>query len=129
MTTARNQLSGYIWAGVTSYGLTPVAPAPTTVWISSMKRMIFPLESVTSLMTAFSRSSNSPRYLAPAMSEPMSRDIRILSCSEEGTSPEQIRCASPAQMHRAHSASTLEAGAGLSCSSRHLTLILLKAPL
>ncbi len=82
--------------GVTRFGLTPVAPAPTTVWISSMKRTIFPLESVTSLMTAFSRSSNSPRYLAPAMSEPMSRDISVLSCSEVGTSPEQIRCANPA---------------------------------
>ena len=43
------------------------APAPTTVWSSSMNRMICPSESVTSLRTAFSRSSNSPRYFAPAI--------------------------------------------------------------
>ena len=44
-----------------------VAPAPTTVWISSMKSTTRPALSVTSLITAFSRSSNSPRYLAPAL--------------------------------------------------------------
>lgn len=37
-----------------------------TVWISSMKRIILPAESVTSLITDFRRSSNSPRNLAPA---------------------------------------------------------------
>ena len=41
------------------------APAPTTVCSSSMKRMICPSASVTSFRTAFSRSSNSPRNLAP----------------------------------------------------------------
>jgi uncharacterized protein YjiS (DUF1127 family) len=48
------------------------APAPTTVCSSSMKRMICPSASVISLSTAFSRSSNSPRYFAPATSAPMS---------------------------------------------------------
>ena len=46
------------------------APAPTTVCSSSMNRMISPSDSCTSLSTAFRRSSNSPRYLAPAMSAP-----------------------------------------------------------
>ena len=46
------------------------APAPTTVCSSSMKRTTSPSDSVTSLRTAFRRSSNSPRYLAPAMSAP-----------------------------------------------------------
>ena len=35
-------------------------PAPTRVWISSMKRMIWPALSITSLTTPFSLSSNSP---------------------------------------------------------------------
>ena len=37
-----------------------VRPAPTSVWISSMKRMISPAESTTSFTTPLSRSSNSP---------------------------------------------------------------------
>ena len=41
------------------------APAPTTVCSSSMKRITCPAESVISLSTALSRSSNSPRYFAP----------------------------------------------------------------
>ena len=48
------------------------APAPTTVCSSSMKRMTWPSASAISLRTAFSRSSNSPRYFAPATSAPMS---------------------------------------------------------
>ena len=48
------------------------APAPTTVCSSSMKRMTWPSESLISLSTALRRSSNSPRYLAPAMSAPRS---------------------------------------------------------
>ena len=42
------------------------APAPTIVCSSSMKRTIRPSAAWTSLSTALSRSSNSPRYLAPA---------------------------------------------------------------
>ena len=48
------------------------APAPTSVWSSSMKRMISPFDSSTSFRRAFSRSSNCPRKLVPATSEPMS---------------------------------------------------------
>ncbi len=44
-------------------------PAPTIVWSSSTKVMISPSASVISLSTALSRSSNSPRYLAPASIE------------------------------------------------------------
>ena len=49
-------------------------PAPTKVWISSMNRMISPSLLVTSLMTDFRRSSNSPLYLAPAISAPISSE-------------------------------------------------------
>ena len=57
----------------------PVAPAPTIVCSSSMKVMIWPAESVISLSTALSRSSNSPRYLAPATIEPRSSAIDALA--------------------------------------------------
>ena len=74
------------------------APAPTRVWISSMNRMISPARFSTSLSTALSRSSNSPRYLAPATSEPRSRAITCLPLRVEGTSPLTMRCASPSTM-------------------------------
>ena len=45
-------------------------PAPTRVCISSMNRMMPPSDPVTSCSTALSRSSNSPRYLAPAINAP-----------------------------------------------------------
>ena len=48
-----------------------VAPAPTMVWISSMKRMRLGCFS-SALMTALMRSSKSPRNLVPASSAPMS---------------------------------------------------------
>ena len=44
----------------------PPAPAPTTVWSSSMNVMTCPPASLISSSTALSRSSNSPRYFAPA---------------------------------------------------------------
>ena len=44
----------------------PPAPAPTTVCSSSMKVMTCPPASLISSRTALSRSSNSPRYFAPA---------------------------------------------------------------
>ena len=65
---------------------------------SSMNRSIRPSDCFTSLSTAFSRSSNSPRYLAPAMREPMSRAKMVLSFSPAGTSPFTIRWASPSAM-------------------------------
>ena len=54
------------------------APAPTMVCSSSMKVMTSPSASVISLSTAFSRSSNSPRYFAPATIEPRSSDDEAL---------------------------------------------------
>mmetsp|Transcript_13868 Transcript_13868/g.25260 ORF Transcript_13868/g.25260 Transcript_13868/m.25260 type:complete len:208 (-) Transcript_13868:744-1367(-) len=78
-----------------SIPLSPPAPAPTIVWISSMKRMILPALSVTSLITAFKRSSNSPRYLAPATSAPMSKANICLPLRPSGTSPAMMRWASP----------------------------------
>ena len=71
------------------------APAPTTVWSSSMKVMTSPSASVISLSTAFRRSSNSPRYLAPATIDPRSRLMRRLCLRPSGTSPSTIRRARP----------------------------------
>ena len=75
-----------------------VLPAPTMVCSSSIKRMIRPSDFFTSLRTAFSRSSNSPRYLAPAMRLPISREKMVLSFKLLGTSPFTIRWASPSAM-------------------------------
>ena len=73
----------------------PVAPAPTMVCNSSMKVMICPAEFLMSSSTALSRSSNSPRYLAPATIEPMSRLTTVLSRRLSGTSPATMRWARP----------------------------------
>ena len=70
-------------------------PAPISVCISSMNRMMPPSEEVTSLSTAFSRSSNSPRYLAPAINAPRSSAKSFLSCRLSGTSPLTMRSARP----------------------------------
>ena len=51
-----------------------VLPAPTIVWISSINKMMRPSDFVTSLRTAFKRSSNSPRYFAPAIKAPISNE-------------------------------------------------------
>ena len=51
-----------------------------------------------SSMTFFSRSSNSPRYLVPATSEPMSRVRTRLLSSVSGTSPATMRWARPSTM-------------------------------
>ena len=48
------------------------APAPTKVWISSMKRTMSPLVLI-SFNTFFSLSSKSPRYLEPATNAERSR--------------------------------------------------------
>ena len=72
-----------------------VLPAPTMRWSSSTKRIILPSLLRTSSRTAFRRSSNSPLYLAPATSAPMSREKICLSFRPSGTSPRTIRCASP----------------------------------
>ncbi len=74
------------------------APAPITVCSSSMNKTTVPLESCTSFRTALSRSSNSPRYLAPATKAPISRDMICLPFRPSGTSPATIRLASPSTM-------------------------------
>ena len=74
------------------------APAPTMVCSSSMKRTICPSEDVTSLSTALSRSSNSPRYLAPASIAPRSSASSRFPFSPSGTSPSTMRRASPSAM-------------------------------
>src|SRR3954454_13712124 len=70
-------------------------PAPIRVCSSSMKVMTWPSESVISLSTAFSRSSNSPRYLAPATRAARSSEISCLSRNESATSPATMRWARP----------------------------------
>ena len=75
-----------------------VLPAPTMVCSSSIKRMIRPSLFLTSFKTAFSRSSNSPRYFAPAIKAPMSSEKMVRSFSESGTSPRTIRWARPSAM-------------------------------
>ena len=73
-------------------------PAPTMVCNSSMNRMTWPSCLARSLSTAFSRSSNSPRNFAPAISAPMSSDRMRLLRRPSGTSPLTMRCASPSTM-------------------------------
>ena len=73
-------------------------PAPTMVCSSSMNRMMRPSSAATSFSTAFSRSSNSPRYLAPASRPAMSSTSTRLSFSVSGTSPLTMRCARPSTM-------------------------------
>src|SRR5512141_1666764 len=70
-------------------------PAPTRVCSSSMKRITLPSAAVISFRTAFNRSSNSPRYFAPAMRAPRSRASTRFSFSPSGTSPVTTRWASP----------------------------------
>ena len=70
-------------------------PAPTRLCISSINIMILPSAFFTSFKTAFNLSSNSPRYFAPAIREPISSSINCLSLRDEGTSPFIIRHASP----------------------------------
>ena len=71
------------------------APAPTTVCSSSMNVMTWPSLCLISFSTALSRSSNSPRYLAPATMAPRSSAISRLPRSDSGTSPATIRWARP----------------------------------
>ena len=71
------------------------APAPTIVCSSSMKRTISPSDSLISVRTALSRSSNSPRYFEPARSAPMSSAQTRLPFKPSGTSPATMRWARP----------------------------------
>ena len=70
-------------------------PAPIRVCISSMNKIISPSLVVTSFTTPFKRSSNSPLYLAPAISWPISRAKMIFERRLSGTSPLIIRMANP----------------------------------
>ncbi len=73
-------------------------PAPTIVWISSMKRMVCPSSWATSFKTPFRRSSKSPRYLAPASNRAMSSTSTRLLRRLSGTSPLMMRWARPSTM-------------------------------
>ena len=73
----------------------PPAPAPTTVCSSSMKVMTWPPASLISSSTALSRSSNSPRYFAPATIAARSSESSRRPLSESGTSPATTRWARP----------------------------------
>ena len=70
-------------------------PAPMRVWISSMKRMISPLLSVTSRIRPLRRSSNSPLNFAPAINAAMSKVKICLDCKFSGTSFCTMRQAIP----------------------------------
>ena len=70
------------------------APAPMSVCISSMKRITLPLF-MTSSMMPFKRSSNSPRYFAPATSPAIGRDTMRFCCRRRGTAPVAMRAARP----------------------------------
>ncbi len=72
-----------------------VLPAPAIICISSMNKTTCPSCVLISFKTAFRRSSNSPRYLAPATSAPKSRDKSFFPFKLSGTSSLIIRCASP----------------------------------
>ena len=69
-------------------------PAPTSVWSSSIKRMVF-LARRTSFMTALIRSSNWPRYFVPATIIAKSRTTILRSARSSGMFPSITRCAKP----------------------------------
>ncbi|VWM24410.1 Uncharacterised protein [Collinsella intestinalis] len=72
-------------------------PAPISVCISSMNKMMSSA-SVASAITLFRRSSNSPRYFAPATSPGKSSVQMFWPMRFSGTLPAEISCASPSTM-------------------------------
>mmetsp|Transcript_6675 Transcript_6675/g.18851 ORF Transcript_6675/g.18851 Transcript_6675/m.18851 type:complete len:249 (+) Transcript_6675:1529-2275(+) len=70
------------------------APAPISVCTSSMTRMMSSFCLISSI-SFFRRSSNSPRYLVPATSSPMSRVTTCFPSIVSGTSPDAISWARP----------------------------------
>ena len=60
-----------------------------------MNVMIWPSDDLISASTALRRSSNSPRYFAPATMAARSSESSRRSLSESGTSPATTRWASP----------------------------------
>ena len=73
-------------------------PAPMIVWSSSMNRITLPALASTSLISALSLSSNSPRYFAPASIAPRSSESIFLPFKVSGTSPSTIFFASPSMI-------------------------------
>ena len=69
-------------------------PAPMSVCISSINKMTFP-SLLTSSRIFFKRSSNSPRYLVPATSDPISSIIKRSLSKFSGTQPSTMACAKP----------------------------------
>ena len=69
-------------------------PEPIIVCNSSIKRMIFPSASISSMIW-FIRSSKSPRKRVPATTLIISSSKIRISANSKGTSPEAIRCAKP----------------------------------
>ncbi len=85
-------------AGLSRLAASPVPaapPAPTSVCVSSMNRMIGFGLPCTSSMTLRRRCSNSPFMLAPACSRPTSSARSSTSFNDGGTSPRAMRCAKP----------------------------------
>ena len=70
------------------------APAPMSVWISSMNKTALG-RSFSALSTPLRRCSKSPRYLVPANSAPMSSEYTTESFSTSGTSFCEMRQARP----------------------------------
>ena len=64
-----------------------LAPAPTSMCNSSINKIISPSAFATSVKTDFSRSSNSPLNLAPAIREPRSKLTNLQVLKLSGTSP------------------------------------------
>ena len=74
-----------------------VDPAPTSVWISSMKMITSGFCSI-SLTSALMRSSNWPRYFVPATMAAMSRFIILLLNRTGDVRWAHISCANPSTM-------------------------------
>ena len=76
----------------------PVAPAPTMVCSSSMKRIRLSCWAEISSRSCFTRSSNWPRYWVPATSEVTISSTTRLPRNGSGTSPASMRWARPSTM-------------------------------
>jgi len=70
-------------------------PVPTIMCSSSISSKNSPLDTASRASADFSRSSNSPRILAPASIEARSSDTTRLPCRPVGTAPSAILSASP----------------------------------
>ena len=85
-------------AGLSRFAASPcpaAPPAPISVCASSINRIIGFGDATTSLITDFSRSSNSPFTPAPACSNPRSSVLTDTCFSDGGTSPAAMRNANP----------------------------------